>query len=128
MKIIKQKSKLVKISYSSTRNTYHRCFRFWKNKCCNKPKYIKQRKQTCLKQFKNYKVLIKCSYSLNDICPIIDDYDPNKKLKILNVLNDITADVLSNKKLEPTVTEMFICIKYFTCFDYTIILCCSRIC
>ena len=32
----------------------------------------------------------------------------NKKQKILTVFDDIIADMLSNKKLNPTVTELFI--------------------
>ena len=37
----------------------------------------------------------------------IEDYNPNKKQKIL-ILFDMTADMLSNKKLNPIVTELFI--------------------
>ena len=35
-------------------------------------------------------------------------YNPNKKRKILVVFDDMIADMLSNKKLNPTVTELFI--------------------
>ena len=34
--------------------------------------------------------------------------NPNKKLKILIVFDDVIADMLSNKKLNPIVTESFI--------------------
>ena len=35
---------------------------------------------------------------------MIKDYDPNKKRKILIVFDDMIADMLSNKKLNPIVT------------------------
>ena len=38
----------------------------------------------------------------------IEEYNPNKKLKILTVSHDMIADMLSNKKLNPIVTELFI--------------------
>ena len=38
----------------------------------------------------------------------IEDYNPNKNRKILIVLDDIIVDILSNKKPNPIVTELFI--------------------
>ena len=38
----------------------------------------------------------------------IEEYNQNKKHKILIVFDDIMADMLSNKKLNPVVTELFI--------------------
>ena len=34
--------------------------------------------------------------------------NPNKKRKILIIFDDMTADVLSNRELNPIVTELFI--------------------
>ena len=39
-----------------------------------------------------------------DIYKDIDDYNPNKKRKILIVFDDLIADMLSNKKINPIVT------------------------
>ena len=36
------------------------------------------------------------------------EYNPNKKRKILIVFDDMIADMLSNKKLNLIVTELFI--------------------
>ena len=44
---------------------------------------------------------------MNDIYRNIEEYNPNKKHKILIVFYDMIADVLSNKKLNPIVTELF---------------------
>ena len=39
---------------------------------------------------------------------IIEECNPNKKRKILIAFDDMIADALSNKKLNPIVTELFI--------------------
>ena len=45
---------------------------------------------------------------MDDISKDIEDYNPNKKHKTLIVFDDIIADMLSIKKLNPIVTELFI--------------------
>ena len=45
---------------------------------------------------------------MDDIYKNIEKYSPNKKRKILIVFDDIIADMLSNKRLNPIVTELFI--------------------
>ena len=44
---------------------------------------------------------------MDGICKNIEEYNPYKKHKILIVF-DMIADMLSNKKLNPIVTELFI--------------------
>ena len=44
---------------------------------------------------------------MDDICKNIEEYKPNKKRKIL-IVYDMIADMLSNKKLNPIVTELLI--------------------
>ena len=43
-----------------------------------------------------------------DIYKNIEDYNLNKKLKILIVFDGIIADMLSNKKFNPIATDLFI--------------------
>ena len=43
-----------------------------------------------------------------DVYENIEEYNPNKKQKILIVFDDMIADMLSNKKLNLIVTELFI--------------------
>ena len=45
---------------------------------------------------------------MDDIYKNIEEYNPNKKLKILIVFDDMIADMLRNKKRKPIVTELFI--------------------
>ena len=38
----------------------------------------------------------------------IKEYNPGKKCKVLIVFEDVIADMINNKKLNPIVTEIFI--------------------
>ena len=62
---------------------------------------INQRKGTNLKYLDDSKAFIKCSNSVNDIYENIDECTPDKKRKKLIVFDDMIADILSNKKLNP---------------------------
>ena len=45
---------------------------------------------------------------MDNIYKNIEKYNPNKKRKILIAFDDMIADMLSNKKLNSTVSESFI--------------------
>ena len=45
---------------------------------------------------------------MEDIYKNIEEYNPNKKRKILIVFDDMIADMLTNKKSNPVVTELFV--------------------
>ena len=45
---------------------------------------------------------------MDDIYKNIEEYNPSMKHKLLFVFNDVIADILSNKKLNAIVTELFI--------------------
>ena len=45
---------------------------------------------------------------MDNIYEYIKEYNPNKKQKILTVFDDMIADILSNEKLNLSVTESFI--------------------
>ena len=61
-----------------------------------------------LKHFNDSKAFIEYSNNMNDTDKNIEDYNPNKKQRMLIVFDDMIADMLSNKKLNPIVTELFI--------------------
>ena len=42
---------------------------------------------------------------MDDIYKKIEEYNPNKKQKILIVFDEMIADMLSNKRFNPVVTE-----------------------
>ena len=48
------------------------------------------------------------SNDMEDVYKNIENYNPGKKSKILIVFDDMIADMINNKKLNPIVTELFI--------------------
>ena len=72
---------------------------------------------------------------MSDIYKNIDEYGLNKDPKILNVLYDLIADILSNRKLQQqnliiTYKKIIIYqikkIKHFSCFHDTILFYCTK--
>ena len=45
---------------------------------------------------------------MQDVYKNIEDYNPGEKRKIIIVFDDMIADMINNKKLNPVVTELFI--------------------
>ena len=45
---------------------------------------------------------------MDDVYKNIDDYNPNGKIKILIVFDDIIADIMTNKRLQAIIKELFI--------------------
>ena len=89
------------------------------------PKYqylINKREPAGIKYFKDPKAFIEYSNDMRDVCKNISYYNPNKENEILQVFDDMIADMINNKKQNSIVTELFIRgRKYFSCFYYTII-------
>ena len=50
---------------------------------------------------------IEYANDMDDIYENIEEYNPNKKHKILIAFDDMIADMLSNEKPNPIVTEIF---------------------
>ena len=48
------------------------------------------------------------SNDMQDAYKNIEDYNPRKNRKVLTVFDDVIADMINNKKLNPIVTELFI--------------------
>ena len=69
---------------------------------------INKRESTRLKYLNVSKAFIEYSNDMDDIYKNIEECNPNKKQKILIVFDDMIADMLSNIKLNPIVTELFI--------------------
>ena len=45
---------------------------------------------------------------MQDVYKNIEDHNPGKKRKLLIVFDDMIADMINNKRLNPIVTELFI--------------------
>ena len=72
----------------------------------NEPKYeylIKKREH-----LNNPNAFIECSNTMDDVYENIHDYNPNRRRKILIVFDDMIADIMTNKKFQAIIKELFI--------------------
>ena len=69
---------------------------------------INKIENTGLRYFSDPKAFTEYSNDMDDIFQNIEEYKPNKKRKILIVFDDMVADMVSNKKLNPIVTKLLI--------------------
>ena len=69
---------------------------------------IKKSGSTELKHLSDSKAFVEYSNDVDDIYKNIKEYNSDKKRKILIVFDDMITDMISNKKLHPVVTELFI--------------------
>ena len=69
---------------------------------------INKREKVGLSHYDDPKAFMEYSNDMQDIYKNIEDYNPRKKRKVLTVFDDMIADMINNKKLNPVVTELFI--------------------
>ena len=69
---------------------------------------INKREKVGLDHFKDLKAFMVYSNDMEDVYKNIENYNPRKKRKILIVFDDMIADMINNKKINPVVTELFI--------------------
>ena len=72
---------------------------------------INKRESTGLKHFNDPKAFIEYSYDVQDVYKNIEEYNVDKKRKVLIVFDDMIADTINNKKLNPVVPELFITVE-----------------
>ena len=69
---------------------------------------INKREKVGLDHFKYPKPFMEYSNDMQDVYKNIENYNPNKKRKMLIVFDDMIVDMINNKKLNPVVTELLI--------------------
>ena len=69
---------------------------------------IKKHEDVGIKHVNNPNAFIECSDKMDDVFENILDYNPSRKRKILIVFDDIIADILTNKKFQALIKELFI--------------------
>ena len=69
---------------------------------------IKKREKVVLDHFDDHKAFIEYSNGMQDVYKNIEDYNPEKKRKVLIIFDDMIADMINNKRLNRIVTELFI--------------------
>ena len=68
---------------------------------------INKREKVGLKHYHDYKFFIEYSNDIQDVYKNIEECNLGKKRKLWIVFDDMIADMISNKKLNPIVTELF---------------------
>ena len=74
------------------------------------PKYgflIKRREDAGTKHLNDPNAFIECSNHMDDVYVNIDNFNPNRKRKILIVYDDMIADIMTNKKFQAIIKELF---------------------
>ena len=77
----------------------------------NKPKYhflIDKREDAGIKSLNDPSASIEYSNTMDDVYKNIDDYNPKRKRKILIVFDDMIADIMTNKRFQSIINELFI--------------------
>ena len=69
---------------------------------------IKKHTDVGIKHLNYSKSFIGCSDMMDDVYKNINDYNSSRKRKILIVFDDMIADIMSNKKFQAIIKELFI--------------------
>ena len=69
---------------------------------------IKKREDAGIKHLNNPNAFIKCSNTMDNVSENINNYNPIRKRKKLIVFDDMIADIMTNKKFQAIVIELFI--------------------
>ena len=69
---------------------------------------INGREKVVTEIIKNSKTFIDYSQTSDDFYENLEDYNPTNKRRVLIVFDNMIADMESNKKLSPKVTELFL--------------------
>ena len=77
----------------------------------SEPKYeylINKRKQAGIKYFNDPTAFIEYSNDMNDVFTNIDDYNKQRKRRVLIIFDDMIADIMNNKNFKTIIKELFI--------------------
>ena len=69
---------------------------------------IKKREDVGIKHLNNPNAFIECLNTMDDFYDIINDYNSNRRRKILIVFNDMIQDIMTNKKFQGIIKELLI--------------------
>ena len=75
------------------------------------PKYKflnKKHEDAEIKHLNDPKAFLECSNTMDVVYNNIDDYNPARKRKVLIVFDNMIPDIMSNKKFQTVVRELFI--------------------
>ena len=74
------------------------------------PKYkilIKNGKDAGIKHINDLNASIECSNTMDNVYENINDYNSSRKRKILIIFDDMIADIMTNKRFQAIIKELF---------------------
>ena len=77
----------------------------------SEPKYrllIERRENAGIKNYNDLTAFIEYSNTMDDVYNNIDDYNPRRKRRVLIVFDDMSADVMTNKKFQAIINELLL--------------------
>ena len=94
---------------------------------------VKKREDVGIKHLNNQNAFIEYSNTMGDVYENINDYNSSRKRKILIVFGDMIADIMTNRKFQAIIKELFIrCrkldISLLFHFYYAVLVFCSKRC
>ena len=69
---------------------------------------LSEPKNAGIKNYNNPTPFIEYFSAMDDVYSNIDDYNPKRKIKLLIVFDDMIADIMTNKKFQAIIKELFI--------------------
>ena len=69
---------------------------------------IQKRKDVWIKYLNDLNAFIESFNPMDEVYENIDDYNPNRKRKILIAFDDMVTDIMSDKKVQVILKELFI--------------------
>ena len=69
---------------------------------------IKKREDVGIKHLNDSNLFMECSNTMDDVDENIDDYNPNRQRKVLIVFDDMIAGIMTNKKFQAIIKDLFI--------------------
>ena len=100
---------LLKINEKDDDRLYNNIYLYAKDLI--EPKYeflVKKREDAGIKHLNFSNALTECSNTMDDVSEYFDDYNPNRKRKILIASDDMIAEIMTNKKFQAIIKELFI--------------------
>ena len=79
----------------------------------SEPKYqflIKRCEDAGIKYLNDSNAFIECSNTMDDVYENVDDYNPNRKRKILIVFDEMIADIMTNKEFK-AITKNYLFVR-----------------
>ena len=105
----KQMLYLIQFNKIITHNNNDKIYLYVKD--LDEPKYyflVEKREQAGLKNLNDLSAFIEYFNTMDDVYDNIDDYNSKRKRRVLIVFDDMIADIMTNKKFQAIIKELFI--------------------